>query len=553
MHPDLILFNGVVHTLAQPARATALAAFGGRILAVGDDHSVHALAGPNTRVVELAGRCVVPGLIDAHLHLAWFGLSLAMVKLDGAHSLAECLERVRSFPVARDAWLRGSGWNHNAWDNPVFPNRQALDSIAPHNPVALTRKDGHSIWVNSLALKLAGVTRDTPDPAGGTIDHDPATGEPTGILRENAVELVYRVIPEPGPAEIEQGLLLAQERALAVGLTGVHTMEGPDVFAALQRLHAAGKLTLRVCQSIAREHLDDAIRLGLRSGFGNERLRVGGVKLFADGSLGSATAYMLDDYLGQPGNRGVVTLPKDEMRDLVRRATAAGIAPTVHAIGDRANRDVLDVFEESMGDAPGNMPGLQGRDAPGNMPGLQGRDTPGNMPGLRYRIEHVQALHPSDIPRFARLGVVASMQPIHCTSDRDAAMRLWGERSRYAYAWRSLLDGGAHLAFGSDCPVETISPLAGIHAAITRQRADEPHIPSWFPEECISAADALRAYTQGAAYASGEEAIKGTLEVGKLADMVVLGEDILAAPAQRIPEISVDLTIVGGEIVYNRA
>ncbi len=527
MKADLILKNGVIHTLDKPAQASALAAAGGRIVAIGSDSVVSGLAGRSTQVIDLGGRCVVPGMIDAHLHLGWFGLSLAMVSLDDAASLDDCLERVRVFPRTPAGWIRGSGWNHPAWRAPVLPDRRSPDGLAPDNPVILTRKDGHSIWVNTLALKLAGVNGETPDPFGGTIDRDPANGEPTGILRENAMDLVRRIVPAPGLSEIEQALLLAQERALAVGLTGVHTMEGADVFAALQNLERAGKLVLRVCQSIPKDNLQKAIALGLRSGFGSDRLRIGGVKLFADGSLGSATAAMLTDYEGQPGQRGVATLTKDELRELVGTACAAGIAPVTHAIGDRANRDVLDVYEEAMSSAP--------------------------RPALPYRIEHVQLLQPPDVARLARLGVVASMQPIHCTSDRDTAARLWGERCRYAYAWRSLLEHGALLAFGSDCPVETLDPLAGIYAAVTRQRADELQVAPWYPQECLTPAQALSAYTQGAAVAAGEGAIKGTLAPGKLADMVVLAKDILAIASQEILTTEVEMTIVGGALVGGTA
>lgn len=521
MKTDLILTNGTIHTLDKPAVASTIAVAGDRIAAVAGDE-VLALAGPETQVIDLHGRCVVPGLIDAHLHLAWFGQTLGMVNLEGALSVDECVQRVRRAAAGPAGWILGDGWDHYLWTPPDFPDRHALDRVAPDRPVVLRRKDGHSIWANSLALKLAGIDATTPEPPGGAIDRE-EHGEPAGILRENAIELVWRVVPQPGPADIEHALLLAQGHALAFGLIGVHTMESPDVFAACQRLDAAAKLTLRIYHSIQKEHLDEAIGVGLRTGFGNDRLRVGGVKLFADGSLGSMTAAMLDDYIGQPGRRGVVTLPKDEMQALVRRATAAGIAPVIHAIGDAANRAVLDVYEENR--AQGDS--------------------------LRYRIEHVQILHPADIPRLARLGVVASMQPLHGTADRDAATRLWGERSRYAYAWRSVLAAGAPIAFGSDCPVETINPLAGIYAAVTRQRAGEPDVPSWYPEECLTPEQALRAYTLGAAYASGEETSKGSLAAGKLADMVVLSQDILAIPPQEILRTRVEMTISGGQIVYN--
>lgn len=526
MQPDLILQNGDIHTMGRPGRVSALAAAGQHIAALGDDQTIRSLAGPATRVVDLGGRVALPGLIDAHVHFAWYGLSLSMVNLDGCRSLDECLRRLTDFIAehrpARGAWIRGSGWNHNEWREPVFPTRHALDRIAPHNPIALRRKDGHSVWVNSLALRQAGVDAQTAAPEGGTVDREGSSEKPTGILRENAIGLIDRAISPPKPAELEQALLQAQQRALAAGLTGVHTMEGPEVFAALQRLDAAGKLVVRVCHSIAQDHLDEAIGLGLCTGAGNARLRIGGLKLFADGSLGSATAHMLHDYEGMPGERGVVTLGKDEMSSLVRQATAAGIAPVIHAIGDHANRDVLDIYEANR--AGGDR--------------------------LRYRIEHAQLVHPDDMPRFVRLAVIASMQPSHCPSDREAAMRLWGERSRYAYAWRSLRDAGAMLAFGSDCPVETIDPLVGIHAAVTRQRASEPDAPSWYPEQCLSVTEAVEAFTLGAAYASGEETSRGSLAVGKLADVVVLSQDIFTCRPQEIANTRVDMTIIGGTVAH---
>jgi predicted amidohydrolase YtcJ len=392
--------------------------------------------------------------------------------------------------------------------------------------VALDSKDGHSLWVNSLALARAGITAETPSPAGGEIERQPGTGEPTGILKENAEDLVEKVIEKPSLEAIQAALKVAMAHAHRVGLTGIHDCEDELAFAAFQELSSKGELDLRVLTHIPMKNLDAAIGLGLRTGLGNEKLRVGGVKIFADGSLGSRTAAMLAPYQDEPLNLGIAVTGKEEMRELVSKASRAGVNAAIHAIGDRANRDVLDVLEES-------------RQA-------------GDGAGLRHRIEHVQLLHPADIPRLAKLGVIASMQPIHATSDMEIVERHWGEeRARGAYAWRSLLDAGTILAFGSDCPVETLDPLAGIHAAVTRRRADgSPGPKGWHPEERITVEDTVRAYTLGAAYASGEEREKGSITLGKLADLVVVSQDIFAVAPMAILETEVEATILDGQFVY---
>lgn len=519
----LVLYNGAVYTMdpARP-RAQAVAIADGRILAVGTDREVHSITGPKAEVIDLHGYTVIPGLIDAHIHFLSFALGLSIPNLDGAGSLGEVLERLRPAIAATPPgqWVLGAGWNHEAWDIPRFPNRYDLDAIAPHHPVALRRKDGHSVWVNSRALELARITANTPDPPGGTIDRD-ESGQPTGILREKAMDLIYDHIPPPSAADYSHALPLGIAKAHSLGLTGIHDMEGPEAFACFQEAHAQGRLTLRVTMQIPAEGLDHALALGLRTGFGDPTLRLGAVKLFADGSLGSQTAWMLEPYEGQD-NYGLATMPPTELAAAISKAIAGGIACAIHAIGDRANREILDIFTQ--------MP---------------------RHPHLRHRIEHVQLLHPIDLPRLARLGIVASMQPIHATSDRYMADRHWGKRARYSYAWRSLLDAGTTLAFGSDCPVETLDPLQGIYAAVTRRRADQPDVAPWYPEECIGVEEAVRAYTWGAAYAAGQEAWLGGITPGRLADIVVLSQDIFRLPPEVILETRVVYTIFAGKVVYS--
>jgi len=519
----LVLYNGVVHTMdpVRP-RAQAVAIANGRILAVGTDEEVRSVAGPKVETLDLRRRPVIPGLADAHIHFFSFALGLSRPNLDGAGSLAEVLERLRPAIAATPPgrWILGAGWNHEAWDVPRFPSRHDLDALVPHHPVALRRKDGHSVWVNSRALELAGITPGTPDPPGGVIDRD-ESGQPTGILRESAMELIYAHIPPPDAAEYNRALTLGIARAHSVGLTSIHDMEGSEAFACFQEAHAQGRLTLRVTMQIPAEGLEHALALGLRTGFGDAILRLGAVKFFADGSLGSQTAWMLEPYQGQADNYGLATMPPAELARAVGKAIGGGLACAIHAIGDRANREVLDIFTQ--------MP---------------------RNPHLRHRLEHVQLLHPADLPRLARLGIVASMQPIHATSDRYMADRHWGVRARYAYAWRSLLAAGTVLAFGSDCPVETLDPLRGIYAAVTRKRAEEPQVPSWYPEECLSVEEAVRAYTWGAAYAAGQEAWLGSITPGKVADMVVLSQDIFCLPPEALLETRVDYTIFAGQVVY---
>ena len=526
MEADILIVNGTVHTMdpSRP-RASAVAIRAGRILAVGGEE-LRELAGSHTQVVELEGRCVLPGLTDSHVHLSWFALGLQQLDLTGVRSLEEMLdrvaERVRTTPAGE--WVLGRGWDQELWPEPRFPTAADLDRAAPHHPVALTAKSGHALVANTAALARADITPETPDPEGGRVVRDPS-GQPTGLLLEEAMELVRAAIPRPDAEAVAAALPAAFERAWRVGLTGVHDMDDLVAFEALQQLHGRWELGLRVVKYLPAEGLDHALGLHLRAGFGDDWLRIGGIKLFADGALGPRTAAMLAPYEGEPDNLGILTIEREALEETARRAAAGGLPLAVHAIGDRANRMVLDVFA------------------------AVGADTR-SAPTLRHRIEHVQLLHPDDLDRLARLGVVASMQPIHATQDAVMADRYWGERTATAYAWRSLLDVGTVLAFGSDCPVEDLNPFLGIHAAVTRARPDGYGGPQgWHPEQRITVQEAVRAYTLGAAYAVGMEDRLGSLSPGKWADLVVLDRDIFTCDPTAIPETRVVGTMIGGEWV----
>ncbi len=518
-----LLLKGEIYTMDRTLpRAQAVAIEGNRILAVGSNEEVRAQTrGGGWERLDLKGKAVVPGFIDCHIHFLDFALGLKRLDFKEVDSLEGVLElvRERARKSGPGEWITGFGWDHHLWQVGL-PRKEDLDRVAPENPVALTRKDGHSMWVNSLALERAGIDGGTPDPPGGEIERD-AEG-PTGILKERALELVEEILPKSSPQTRQEALREAISKAQQFGLTGIHDCEGSEALADFQTLLAQGELGVRVYMMIPQENLEKAITLGLKTGFGNDFLRLGDLKLFADGSLGSQTAHMLESFYGQPDNYGIPVLSRDELRAIVGRASEAEIACAVHAIGDAANRKALDIFAQ-----------------------LPTR-------GLRHRIEHAQLLQPEDIPRFKRWGIIASMQPIHATSDMAMADRYWGERARYSYAWRSLLDSGARLAFGSDCPVESLDPLMGIHAAVTRQRASGEPEGGWYPQERLTIAEAVHAYSLGAAHASGEERAKGSIAPGKLADLVVLSRDIFEIPPEEILDTEVLYTIFDGHVVYER-
>jgi len=530
-HADLILVGGQILTQTEttfPAMPTAVAMAAGKILVVGSDEQAQLTMGPDTRVVDLAGATVIPGLVDSHCHLYGLGKSLAQIDLMGTGSPREIVEIVRTEAdnFAPDAWIEGRGWDQNDWAVQEYPDKTLLDDILPDRPVFLRRVDGHAVWANSEALRLAGINRDTPDPDGGEIMRD-ADGEPTGILVDNAAGLVYDVIPEIGPEETRRRIKLAVDHCVAQGLTGVHeagvSWERANVY---RDMAAAGELDLRVYA------MYDDIPSTLEKAYAegpvftpNDMLTIRAIKLYADGALGSRGALLLQDYTDRPGHRGLPVTGADHMREVMTRGGLEGFQICTHAIGDGANRAVLDLFEETLAS-------------------LQVEDP-------RWRVEHAQILAPEDIPRFARLGVIAAMQPVHCTSDMDwADERLGDERLAGCYAWRSLLDSGAHLCFGTDFPVERVDPMAGLYAAVTRMHPDGTPIGGWQPQEAVDAATALELYTAGGAFAAFEEDFSGRVAPGFRADLTILDGDPVSCNPPELLKIKALMTIVDGRIVF---
>jgi predicted amidohydrolase YtcJ len=535
---DLILSNARIWTV-NPSRpeAEALAITGARIVAVGKDAELRPLIGPKTRVLDMHGRRIVPGFYDSHVHLLGSGLRLAEVALKDAKDEAEFGRRLREFDgrLPRDRWLLGGEWDHDRTFAGQLPTADLVDKYVADRPVFLRRYDGHMAIVNSRVLQLAGITAETADPPGGVIYRKPGSRQPSGLLRDNAMGLVERLVPPTTDAEIVEAVRAALAEARQVGVTSVQDMDGSGsrtrrrLFQLYQELARQGKLTLRVDLRWPLADWRSLASLGIEANFGNDWVRIGGVKGFVDGSLGSSTAKMFEPYLNERSSTGVYVTPLNRLREYIEGADAAGLSIAVHAIGDRANAELLDIFTET---AKKNGP----------------RDR-------RFRIEHAQHLRPRDYARFKELNVIASLQPFHAIDDgRWAEGRIGAERCAASYACRSLLDAGARLAFGSDWSVAPLNPLQGIEAAVNRRTLDGKHPEGWFPAQKIRVAEAIEAYTLGSAYAAFQDKERGSLEVGKFADLVVLSRDILAeAERDRIGATEVLVTVVGGKIVYEKS
>lgn len=531
MSADLIIVNGTVRTMdpAQPA-AEAVAVYRNRITAVGNDRAVRALAGSGTRVVDAGRRLVLPGFVDAHVHFLSGGFTLGSIDLRQCESPQEFARRLgeHAAKVPSRSWITGGHWDHERWPGAPLPTRGLIDPVTGDHPVFVRRLDGHMGLANSLALRLAGVTRDTPDPPGGSIVRDGDTGEPTGVLKDAAMSLVTSRIPQPSREARLEAARAATEEAARLGVTSVHDMSS-DV-GVYQELLERGELKTRIYAISPLPRWERPAAVGLRAGFGNPMLRVGGLKGFADGSLGSSTALFFDPYLDHPDTRGLPSdemIPPEAMLERIRGADRAGLQVMVHAIGDRANHEVLSLFEKAAADS---------------------------IRDRRFRIEHAQHLRRQDVARFARNGVIASMQPFHAADDgRWAEKRIGTERSRGTYAFRWLIDAGAILAFGSDWTVAPLDPMQGIATAVTRRTLDGRHPDGWIPEQKISVEEAVRAYTAGSAYAEFAENDKGTISVGKLADLVILDRDIFSVDPGEIEKAKVLTTIVDGRVVYESA
>jgi predicted amidohydrolase YtcJ len=529
---DLVLYGSVWTGDPKSPRAEAVAVLADRILAVGTVRDVKGLIGKTTRVADVKDGLILPGFIDSHTHFLNGGFSLRSVPLRDAASREEFVARVaaKARELGKGAWVLNGEWDHQRFDPPVLPTKEWIDAATPDNPVFVNRLDGHMVLANSLALRLAGIDRTTPTPPGGEIVRDPATGEPTGILKDTAADLVYRVVPEPSFAEKIQAAELALRHAAERGVTSVQEMADAASLEVYQELDRQGKMTARLAVYIPVTEVGTVSRLRLRSPFGGAFVRLAGLKGFVDGSLGSSTAFFFEPYADDPTTNGLLhgqMFPEGVMAERIAAADKAGLQVAVHAIGDRANALLLDIYE-----AVARENGSRDR---------------------RFRIEHAQHLRPEDVARFGRLGVIASVQPYHAVDDGQwAEAKIGPRRARTTYAFRSLLDGGAVLACGSDWTVAPLDPLQGISAAATRATLDGRRPDGWVPEQRISVEEAVRGYTSAGAFAEFAESEKGTLEKGKLADIVVLDKDIFALPAARIPEAKVKLTVVGGRVVYER-
>lgn len=535
--PDLILTNGNVITMDphRPA-AGALAVAAGRILAVGDPNDIRPLAGPDTRIIDLAGRTVIPGMMDGHFHyFDWAmgrkGLHLADAP-DYETMLGRIAETARKLPPGD--WIVGQGWNEADWTEPRMPARSDLDAAAPNHPAALWRCDLHLLAVNSEALRRAGIDRNTPDPPEGVIGRD-AAGEPDGILREMAVNLVKAIIAPPSDDEVFEIMAGGVPALHALGITAIEDvklMDDPNAALAMrtwQRLRAADRLDLRCWVSIPGEQREAAQKLGLRTGMGDDRLRIGHLKYFADGGMGARTAWMLESYLD--AGMGMPTLDMDDFRKAVISADRAGLAVMVHAIGDRTNREVIDAFEAA----------------------ASRRSPNADRPAIPHRIEHVQMIRPEDVARLRKLGAAACMQPTNMILDIHMIDACVGERGRFTYPFGQILGAGVQTLFSSDAPVCDPNPFLGIHAAVTRQRRDGTPAGGWHPEHRISVEAALRAYTLTPAEYYGLSHELGSLTPGKRADLAMLDRNIVAIDPMEIIDTRVDMTFFDGRAVYERS
>ena len=525
--PTLAVVNARIWT-ADPRRpwADGLAVTGDRFSAVGSSAEIRKLAASDTRVIDAKGMMIVPGFIDAHIHFLEGGFGLSSVRLRDAATREEFVRRIGDYArnVAPGTWITHGDWDHELWGGEL-PRREWIDAVTPHHPVWVRRLDGHMSLANSAALTAAGVTRDTPDVAGGTIVRD-ERGEPTGVFKDNAEPLVARAKPGPSIEQEDRALDAAMRYVSARGVTSVHHMGTWADLAVFDRAHTAGRLTTRIYAAVpidTWERLRDTVA---SRGRGDDWLRIGALKGFVDGSLGSHTAAMLEPFDDAPGDVGLFVNTPDDLFRWTSGADKAGLHVIVHAIGDRAIRTQLDIYQ---------------RVAREN----ERRDR-------RFRIEHAQHLHPDDIPRFASLGVIPSMQPYHAIDDGRWAERVIGaERATWTYAFRSLLDAKARIAFGSDWFVAPPTPLEGVYAAVTRMTLDGANPDGWHPEQRITVEEALRAYTRDAAYASFDETNRGTIANRMLADFAMLDRDITRIPPAEVRDARVVTTVIGGRIVHS--
>jgi predicted amidohydrolase YtcJ len=539
-HPLLLLLNGNLHTLEESrprASAVAVDPESGRFVEVGDDMDVHSLARSSTEIVDLQGRTVLPGFIDAHTHLLLLAQRRIEVDLGTARSEEDAADRVRQRASIQPAgtWIMGQGWNRNTWPGQVFPTKASLDSAAPTHPVALWDYAHHALWVNSQALKRADINARRDNPQHGRINRDGA-GDPTGVLFEAGATDLIEQVREPLSNEVVMaGLRGVVSELNRLGITGVHNLAAPGKndrdLHLLQQLRREGEQTLRVLVYAAQESLSDPMFLRLLTGGADSYLQIGGIKIFLDGALSLQTAATLESYKGQPTNFGLLTATQPEVQMAVENAVGATLGVAIHAIGDRAVRTALDAIEASL-----KSDVMRGQLA--------------QLPAMRFRLEHVQLAAPSDIIRMARLGVIGSIQPFAAVADREIAEMYWGARHRRAYAYQSMIQRGVRLALGSDLPIDPYHPFRIIHAAVTRQNDEQPELAPWVPQQALTTSQAIWAYTRGASHAGGTDHQQGSIARGKFADLIVLGEDPYAVPPAHLVDVPVVATLVGGSLVH---
>lgn len=522
----LAILSATVFT-GDPARprAEAVGVENGKIVAVGSNDEVMATLRGKVEELRLPGRLVTPGLVDGHCHFLSYGLSLRRVDLRDLPSLAACRERIREALRGRapGEWVLGRGWNHHNWEEKREPLRADLDDIAPDNPVMMVRACGHSQWVNSRALAAAGIARGTPDPPGGRIDRDPKTGKPTGMLRELR-SFVERAIPVPSLEERRQAVLLAQQHALRLGVTGAHTCERYEQWEAFEALDREGALKVRIYHLLWPQDLDEAAANGVRPGHGSERLWAGHMKLYADGSLGAGTALLHEPYADEPGNTGLEVLSLPQLQEKIELGYRRGYSVGIHAIGDKAVTHCLLAIAAARKAVPG---------------------------ARRDRIEHIQIYRQQDLGLFLEMGIVGSVQPRFVSTDWSVADRRWGAaRCRNGYAWRSLMDAGVPLLFGSDAPVEPMDPILGLQAAVTRQTPEGLPPGGWYPDQRLNLEESLPGFTTAPAWVSGRQEQSGSIRVGKWADLTVFAQDLFVVPPSEWPSVPVEMTIVNGEVLY---
>ncbi len=529
---DLIITNAKVWTVdkAHPS-AQAVAVLGDRIVAVGSNADVDVWRGHDTKVIDAGGKLVLPGFNDAHVHFVSGGLQLESVQLNDATGKQEFVRRIaaQAKKTPKGEWIQGGDWDETKWSPVSLPTKELIDPVTPDNPVFVSRYDGHSALANSAALRLAGITSQTPDPPGGVIVRD-AQGNPTGDLKDAATDIVFKVIPPLSHEQRLRAVRRALEYAASLGVTSVQNMD-PDYadIAAYAELLQNGELTTRIYAAPLIDQVDDQVKIGIRHAFGGPFLRIGAVKAFADGSLGSRTAYFFEPFTDEPGNHGLLgeeMQPLSLMRDRMMKADAAGLQICTHAIGDQAISIILDLYADIV-KAHGQM-------------------------DRRLRIEHAQHMAAKDFDRFAQLNVIASVQPYHAIDDgRWAEGYIGHDRASRTYAFRTFLNHGVHLAFGTDWDVAPLNPLSTIYAAVTRATLDGKNPNGWFPEQKLTVAEAVEAYTMGSAYAEFQENVKGSIAPGKLADMVMLSDDIFSVDPAKIRDMKVLKTIVGGKVIWD--